>query len=70
MSAGLLVCISVLAISMSVGFARAQSQQAMGEPDTGLVITLLVIAIAVMGLLSAAAVRFAGRPRRRQTWRA
>lgn len=70
MSAGLVACISVLAISLSVGFARAQSQQAIGEPDTGLVIALLIVAITVMGVLSAAAVRFAGRPRPSRTRRA
>jgi divalent metal cation (Fe/Co/Zn/Cd) transporter len=64
-SATLLASILVAASAISIGIAGAQSLSAGGEPDASLVLTLLAIAVAVMGILSAAAVRFAGRPRSR-----
>ena len=47
-----------------MSIARAQVAGAMREPDTGLVLMLLALAIVLMSVLSAAAVRFAGRSRR------
>ena len=64
-SATLLASILVAAGAISIGIAGAQGLSAGGEPDASLVLTLLAIAVAVMGILSAAAVRFAGRPRSR-----
>jgi hypothetical protein len=64
-SATLLASILVAVGAISIGFAGAQGVSAGGEPDASLVLMLLAIAIAVMGILSAAAVRFAGRPRGR-----
>jgi hypothetical protein len=65
MSAALIACIVIVATTMSMGFARAQTLNAISEPDTGLVVAMLVGAIGVMGVLSALAVRLAGRPRQR-----
>jgi hypothetical protein len=65
MSAALIACIVIVATTMSMGFARAQTLNAISEPDTGLVLAMLAGAIGVMGLLSALAVRLAGRPRQR-----
>lgn len=64
-SAGLIGAIVILASTLSIGFARAQTLTAMAEPDTGLVIAMLVVTIGVMGALSAIAVHFSGRPRQR-----
>jgi hypothetical protein len=64
-SATLLACILVAGTAISIGIAGAQGLSAGGEPDASLVLTLLAIAVAVMGVLSAAAVRFTGRPRSR-----
>jgi hypothetical protein len=64
-SAALLASILIAASAISIGIAGAQGLTSAGEPDASLVLTLLAIAIAVMGILSAAAVRFAGRPRGR-----
>jgi hypothetical protein len=64
-SAALVLAIVVAGMAVTFGIARAQVIGAASEPDTGLVLALFAIAITVMGLLSAAAVRFAGRPRQR-----
>jgi hypothetical protein len=61
----LLLCTLIAVTAVSLGIARAQVIGSASDPDTGLVLALFAIAIAVMGLLSAAAVRFAGRPRQR-----
>jgi hypothetical protein len=60
----LVFAIAVAAFGISIGFARAQVVGTMHEPDTGLVLTLFALAIVLMGVLSAAAVRFAARSRR------
>ena len=60
----LVFAIAIAAFAVSTGFARAQVVGTMHEPDTGLVLTLFALAIILMGVLSAAAVRFAGRSRR------
>ena len=59
----LIVGIAAAAITVSIGFARAQTATGLSEPDTSLVIAMLAGAIAVMVALSALAVRFTGRPR-------
>jgi hypothetical protein len=64
-SATLLASILIAATAISIGFAGAQALSASVEPDASLVLALLVIAVALMGILSAAVVRFAGRPRGR-----
>jgi hypothetical protein len=64
-SMGLVGAIAILASTLSIGFAQAQTLTAMAEPDTGLVIAMLVVTIGVMGGLSAIAVHFSGRPRQR-----
>lgn len=63
MTAALILSIVIAATAVSVGAARAQSMRAVAQPDTGLVLMLMVIAIGVMGVLSALAVRIAGRSR-------
>lgn len=65
LSAAIVVCIMIAAAAVSMGFARAQTLNAVAEPDTGLVLAMLAAAIGVMGVLSAAAVRLAGRSRQR-----
>jgi hypothetical protein len=60
----LVFAIAIAAFAISTGFARAQVVGTMHEPDTGLVLGLFALAIVLMGVLSAAAVRFAGRTRR------
>ena len=57
--------IAVAATAVSIGVARAQGMHAMAQPDTSLVVALMVAAIGVMGGLSAIAMRFAGRSRHR-----
>ena len=64
-SATLLASILIAATAISIGIAGAQALSGSVEPDASLVLALLVIAVALMGILSAAAVRFAGRPRGR-----
>jgi hypothetical protein len=64
-SATLVASILIVGIAVSIGIAGAQSVGTSVEPDAGLVLALLAIAVAVMGILSAAAVRFTGRPRSR-----
>jgi hypothetical protein len=64
-SATLLASILIAATAISIGIAGAQALGASVEPDASLVLALLVIAVALMGILSAAVVRFAGRPRGR-----
>ena len=65
-TASLVASILIAGIVISVGLAGAQSVGGVTvEPDAGLVLALLASAIAVMGILSAAAVRFTGRPRSR-----
>ncbi len=61
----LVFSIMVAATAVSMGVARAQGVHAMNEPDTGLVIALMIGAIGIMGALSAVAVRLVGRPRSR-----
>jgi hypothetical protein len=60
----LVVAIVMAGLGISISIARAQVVGAMHEPDMGLVLTLFALAIVLMGVLSAAAVRFAGRSRR------
>jgi hypothetical protein len=62
-SAVLVLSILIAAAAVSIGVAGAQGLGPSVESDATLVLALLVIAIAVMGILSAAAVRFTGRPR-------
>jgi hypothetical protein len=57
--------IGIAATAISVGFASAQTLHAIAEPDTELMLAMLAAAIALMGVLSAAAVRLAGRSRQR-----
>jgi hypothetical protein len=64
-SATLLASILVAAGAISIGIAGAQGLSGSVEPNASLVLTLLAIAVAVMGILSAAAVRIAGRQRGR-----
>jgi hypothetical protein len=64
-SATLLASILIAATAISIGIAGAQALGASVAPDASLVLALLVIAVALMGILSAAVVRFAGRPRGR-----
>ena len=64
-SAALVASILIAGVVVSVGIAGAQSVATSVEPDAGLVLMLLAIAVAVMGILSAAAARLAGRPRGR-----
>jgi hypothetical protein len=64
-SAALLASILIAGVAISIDIAGAQGLGASVEPDASLVLMLLAIAVAVMGILSAAAVRFAGRPRGR-----
>jgi hypothetical protein len=59
LSATLVVCIMIAAAAVSM--ARAQTLNAIAEPDTSLVVAMLIAAIGVMGALSAVAVRLAGR---------
>lgn len=62
-TAFLLAAIIATALALGIDFARAATVYA-AEPDVGLVLALLVAAVAVMVALSAAAVRFASRSRR------
>ena len=64
-SATLLASILIAATAISIGIAGAQALSASVEPDASLVLALLVIAVALMGILSAAVVRHAGRRRGR-----
>jgi predicted lysophospholipase L1 biosynthesis ABC-type transport system permease subunit len=57
--------IGIAATAISVGLANAQTLHAIAEPDTELMLAMLAAAVAVMGALSAAAVRLAGRSRQR-----
>ncbi len=61
---GLVLSLAVATTAVSIGIARAQVSGAVGEPDAGLIVAMFAIAIAAMGVLSALAVRLAGRPRR------
>lgn len=63
MTVGLILSIVVAATAVSIGAAGAQSMRNVSQPDTGLVLTLMLLAIGVMGALSALAVRLAGRSR-------
>jgi hypothetical protein len=49
---------------VTLGIARAQASGAVTEPDASLIVAMFAIAIAAMGLLSAAAVHLSSRPRR------
>lgn len=60
----LVVAIAIAGFAVSMDIAGAQTVSAMREPDTGLILTLFAFAIVLMGVLSAAAVRFVGRSRR------
>jgi hypothetical protein len=61
---GLVFSLAVAATAVSIGIARAQASGVASEPDASLIVAMLAIAIAAMGVLSAAAVKLAGRPRR------
>jgi hypothetical protein len=65
LSAIIVVAIMIAATAVSMGFARAQTLNAVAEPDTSLVLAMLAAAIGVMGALSAVAVRLVGRSRPR-----
>jgi hypothetical protein len=65
MTIALSMAIAVAATAVSMGGASAQGAQVMTRPDTGLVLALLLVAVGVMGALSAVAVRLAGRTRHR-----
>ena len=66
LAAGILLVAAVFVGSMlSLRAATAHGVHAFSEPDTGLVVALLACAVILMGGLSAAAVRFAGRRRPR-----
>ena len=61
---GLVFSLAVAATAVSIGIARAQVSGVASEPDASLIVAMFAIAIAAMGVLSAAAVKLAGRPRR------
>lgn len=63
MNAALIGATITAALALGIDLARAATAS-VSEPDTGLVIALLVAAVAAMVALSAAAVRIVGRPRR------
>lgn len=65
MSGALMAAILVAAGAVSMGVADAQGLNAMTQPDTGLVLGLMLCAVGVMGALSAVAMRLAGRSRQR-----
>ncbi|HEX2215202.1 MAG TPA: hypothetical protein VHG27_00685 [Xanthobacteraceae bacterium] len=65
MTVALAASIVIAAIAVSMGVAGAQSVHAFPQPDTGLVLALMLAAVGVMGALSALAVRLAGRFRQR-----
>jgi hypothetical protein len=65
MTAALIACIAVAATAVSIGYARAQGTSVGIEPHAGLMVALMVVAISVMGAVSAVAVRVVGRPRQR-----
>jgi hypothetical protein len=65
LTATLVAGIAAVGTAVSIGFARAQSLTGMHEPDTSLVLGMLAGAVAVMGVLSALAVRFTSRPPQR-----
>jgi hypothetical protein len=65
MTAVLVLSIVVVATAVSIGAARAQEAPGTTYPDAGLVLALMLVAVGIMGALSAIAVRFAGRPRQR-----
>lgn len=60
----LVMAIAIAGFGISMSIARAQVVGVMSEPDTGLVLTLFALAIVLMGVLSAAAVRLVSRSRR------
>lgn len=61
---GLVFSLAVAVTAVSIGIARAQVSGVASEPDASLIVAMFAIAIAAMGVLSAAAVKLAGRPRR------
>lgn len=63
MTVALVLCIIIAATALSIGGAFAQSPSRVSDPDAGLVMMLMIGAIAVMCALSAIAVRFTGRTR-------
>lgn len=63
MTAFLVAAIVAAALALGFSSARAATVYA-AEPDAGLVLALLVAAIAVMVALSAVTARFVGRSRR------
>ena len=65
MSGALMLAILVAATAVTMGVADAQALNGMAQPDTGLVLGLMLCAVGVMGALSAVAMRFAGRSRQR-----
>ncbi|MGD9846577.1 MAG: hypothetical protein AB7O60_19450 [Variibacter sp.] len=61
---GLVLSLAVAGTAVTLGIARAQVSGAVTEPDASLIVAMFAIAIAAMGLLSAAAFHLASRPRR------
>jgi hypothetical protein len=61
---GLVLSLAVAGTAVTLGIARAQASGAVTEPDASLIVAMFAIAIAAMGLLSAAAVHLSSRPRR------
>ena len=63
LTATLVLGLLVAATAVGMGIARAEDLNAIVRPDTGLMIGLMLVAIAVMCALSAAAVHFGNRSR-------
>jgi hypothetical protein len=63
LTASLVLGLLVAATAVGMGIARAEDLNAIVRPDTGLMIGLMLVAIAVMCALSAAAVHFSNRSR-------
>ena len=63
LTGALVVGIAAAGSVVSMGFADAQGLSGAPVSDASLVIAMLAAAVAVMGILSAAAVRWTGRPR-------
>ena len=63
MTLALAFAIAIAATAVSMGAARAQTAEAITQPDTGLVIALLIAAIGAIGALTVLAERLTSRPR-------
>lgn len=59
----LVVGLLVAASAITVGIAQAETLEVIVRPDTGVMVALMLAAIAVMCALSAAAVHFGNRSR-------